>query len=537
MNPKKIKIAVLVLVVVWCASHIPGIIYGTQNLPLHQSYVGDEQSPVNGAFHILEEKSLLGLRNVWTVYYGPIFSIVAVPAVLYDAGIKYINGEVRTAEHYKNSVIFDWGKIVVAARFIAVIFSVAFLFAIYYFLKPNKKDGFFVNGLIVVILLASNYFFFEYSHFFKNWIFAVSILGSQWLSLKKILDDGKVRWWVIHGAATIFAAGISYVSLGQLVMWLPVLIGWIRHRNWQMFIPFARLAYSIGISMLLIILWHPIILFRYFSMVGVGSENVANTFGQQNPVMISAGSLAYYGTLIVLNLLPLIVAGIILLVSLWRKKIYARSEFWIILLPGVFYFVMFGPAPHHEGRYMLPTIISLVILIGFLFVEYKKEASSKFVLNTVYVLFGLYLIFHLACIGKWIHIYSQGPIEKEMLSRVLERSKRGEDKVLLVQNYIAGHVHTREAYAKYARDFNKEKFDLYKEILKAPLPQDLEHLNATYVIKKDYESNPDLAKDFDQVVVFNNPRPSDMNQFDFVDEKIYRIWKYWDVMPSYTYIK
>ena len=95
----------------WMLLHIPALWYGTDNLPLHQSYVGDEQSPVNGALHVLQAKNPLALRNLPTLYYGPVFASLAVTAVAIDFGEKYIRGIAQDATAYKNHILFDWGEL------------------------------------------------------------------------------------------------------------------------------------------------------------------------------------------------------------------------------------------------------------------------------------------------------------------------------------------------------------------------------------------------------------------------------------------
>jgi len=539
MKHHKIYVFVVALVLLWGCLHIPGIIYGTSQLPLHQSYVGDEQSPVNGAFHILESKSLFGLRNVWTVYYGPVFSVLALPAVIADAGIKYLKGDIHSAQDYKQSVLFDWGNIVIFCRIISVLFAIGFLCALYYFFKSSIKKSFSKEALLMVSLLAVNYYFFEYSNFFKHWIFAMSALGMQWLSLKYILEDKGKKWWIIHVIVTLFAAGVSYVSLSHLIIWIPVIVSWIRRKEWTKFIPLIRMFYTVIMGMLLIIWWHPVILFRYFSMVGIGNENVGNSLNLQNPLLVSGGSLLYYCTLVILNCLPLIIAGILLVIALWKEKIYARLEVWIIALPGIFYFILFAPAPHHEGRYMLPTIVSLVVLVGYLYIEYRKLQRSQIYTRWVVGLLILYALFHAIHIAGWIGVYSQGPGEQAMIHHVLSVAKEGKTHALIVQGYIAGHVHTLEAYKNYALSHDKGNLSLYKEILSTPSPTGVDLLDATYVPFDQYEKDPSIAKDFDQVVIMNVPRKDlgELNQFDFIDESIMRIWHARDLLPSYTYLK
>ena len=52
-----------IVLALWAGAHTAGVLYGTKDIPLHESYIGDEPSPVHGALHMLDKKSILGLRN------------------------------------------------------------------------------------------------------------------------------------------------------------------------------------------------------------------------------------------------------------------------------------------------------------------------------------------------------------------------------------------------------------------------------------------------------------------------------------------
>jgi len=538
MNKKKVTTGVILgLIVFWLALHIPGIMYGTKQLPLHQSYIGDEQSPVNGALHILEDKSLLGLRNVSTLYYGPVFSLVILPAVLIDAGIHYISGAVRSAEDYKNFILYDWGGIVIWGRIIAVLFSLFGLLAVYKFLEGEKnRYGFNTAALIGTGLLAVNFYFFEYSHFIKHWIFIVTALLIELWTLRRIVEGCGSKWWILHALAALFAAGISIISLGYLVMWIPVLVKWLRASETAQLRRFARLVYSIIIGVLLIVLWHPYVITRYLGFLGLGGDFGGGLGDTQNPLGVGAGSADYYGTLIGLNHLPLIIVLLVFFVTLWKTRIWAKWQVWAITLPGILNLLLFVPAEHHEGRYMLPTIVCMIVLVGYLYGEYVRKPQgrvSKIIIGTLLV---SYVLFHMVHIGKWIDVYSRGPVEESTIEKVLQNAASGKQRTLFVQAYIMGYPHTKEAYTTYMKDFNKGGINLYSEILKAPDPTSAPLLDATYITLGQYEKDTAITEKFDQVWVRHEPRV-ELNQFDYIDENITRVWWYDELMPQYSRIK
>ena len=166
------------LLAVWVAIHLPAIWYGTENLPLHMSYIGDEQSPVNGALHVLQDKNLLAFRNLKTVYYGPLFPIISLPAVVLDFGEKFISGRIQNSNQYKNYILWNWGGIAWKNRVIATIFSFAVIILVFMLcntrtLNPSgsKKIPIFTCGL-----LATNFLFFEYASFFATGCLFFSLL-------------------------------------------------------------------------------------------------------------------------------------------------------------------------------------------------------------------------------------------------------------------------------------------------------------------------------------------------------------------------
>jgi hypothetical protein len=531
------------LLLLWTALHSVGIMYGTQDLPLHQSYIGDEQAPVNGALHILEDKSLLAVHNLKTLYYGPILSIFALPAVIVDFGTRYLSGGVGGAEDYKNTILWDWGGIVLGLRITATLVSVLALIFVYKLFMLNsvnvKKNR--TTALVGMLLVALNYYFFVYSHFFKHWTFVVAFLLGQLyygLLIRETNGNKNVYWW-LHGLLTVLSFGLSYLSAVYMIAFLP--LAFLLWKKNETGIRKKMYVYTSGVllSSLAVIWWHPYAFKRYLGFLGIGDVKVGELGEAYNPVASAVSSWNYYLTEIVVNNAPLVLASLVLLFALHKSGGLKKHFYWMWMLGSValINLLAFAPSAHHEGRYMLPTIVMLVLFVGIAFSHYMHHVEKKTnVLVLIGLLIFLYISFHAVHIGRWMYIYAQGPIEKAMLKEVLAIQKP-DSPVLLVQSYIAGHVHTKEAYQAYMQKRGREDMNLYKAIMDAPLPQNIPVLNARYLFSDEYEEKPFLIDEYEVVYLYHVPRPEELNLFDYMDENLLRLWYWDDLTPSYIRLK
>jgi len=532
---------VALLVVTWLALHVAGVVYGSQNVPMHVSYVGDEQSPVNGALHMLKEHNPFALRNHTVLYYGPLFATFAVPAVVADAGYSVLFEEVRSAQEYKEKLLFDWGGIVLGIHTTAVLVSLVTLVFFYKLLmlesinaSKNRKVA-----LLGVSLLALNYYFFEYSHFYKHWIFIqMSVVGQLYFALR-IREVKGVRKsdWLWHGVLASVIFGVSYFGLAYSVAFLPLAYtiwrgGGVSRRNLYTYVLLLVVACFV------IYLWHPYALQRYLGFTGVG-DMAGKVNNSQNPFLLSTVSLSYYFKLVVVNHLTLFGAGIVLTYA-GVRKIQKSTWFLLYMLFSIVLVtaVLFVPVPHHEGRYMLPVILALIVGVSVALVQYVngREMQTRVVTISLVTLLGCYLLSHGVFVGKWIDLYAKGPAEREMISKILELQTEDEP-VLFVHNYLVGYPHTYESYEAYMKKTGKTEVNLYREILETPLPAHLKPLNVRYVQAGEFADNPQLLFEYEHVAYQYIERPWELNQFDYIDENPLRLW-YADVLlPSYMLIK
>ncbi len=537
-----IFVLVVLLSLGWLLAHFVGIRYGTKDLPLHQSYVGDEQSPVNGALHMLQEKSVLGLRNITTLYYGPIFAVIALPAVVGDFAYRCASEQVCSASAYKNFLLWDWGGVVIGIRILAVFMSALGLFFVYKIFNletVNPKQSTYVP-LLVTALVAVNFYYFEYSHFFKHWVVVLTaLLGQVYFALRVFETRGVcVVHWFWHGVFTVVSFGVSYLSAIYMVAFLPMAVSLWRSGNRVLRKTMLYYAAGVAVAALCVVWWHPYALIRLLGVLGVGP--MAGKFeNSYTPFYHEETSFLYYGTLILINHLPIfLMLGVLGYKTLIKSLKDYFHWVWLFGSIALLNFLLFASLSHHEGRYMLPTIVMSLLLLGVIVamnVESLLKNRSK--CTALVLLLVLYAGFHGAHIAQWMSIYARGPAEHGILPELLSAQQSSETPVGLVQGYIFGHVHTKEAYTAYIEKRGRQDTNLYKAIIETPLPEGVEPLNVRYVWPQEYAPDQSTIDSYDVVYKLVTPREGEINQFDYMDENLLRLWRWDELMPRYERLK
>lgn len=538
---------VTAITLVWLLAHAAGIVYGTENyVPLHQSYIGDEQASVNGALHMLQAHSILGFRNLTTFYYGPVFAIIDTPAIIVDFASKYASGIVHSASQYRDYIIFDWGGIIFNLHVTAVFASLLGLYAAYCLMRTKTMNPSGSRWLpyLSVGLVAINFYFFEYSHFAKHWSFIIPLILLQYYSYVRITETDGVgrKYWLIHSAATILIFGISYVGILSLLMWVPWLLDVMQTRDGKRFRPFVMYSLLMLAGFIVMFAWDPYAFIRDISFLGIGTPK-GGMDTTQNPFYFANNSIVWYGTLIVLNNLAIIAAFALLCVSLVSKKIWRSGALWSLLLPALGFFLLFAPAAHHEGRYMLPTIVLIILATGYLISLYAAEPGAsgaetrhRVIRSSLVALVACYVALHVNVDIKWIQIYAKGPIEKQAIATILDMQKTGAP-VLVVQNYILGAPHDKASYDAYIAKSIKGNVNLYQAISSSTPPSFMPLLDVRYAGQDEFAANPSLAKKYPHAIMQYVPIPGLINQFDYFDENMMLLWSYDQLSPSYIVLK
>ena len=529
------------LLVIWVGVHIPALLYGTKDLPLPMSYVGDEQAPVNGALHILAEKNLLALRNLKTVYYGPVFSLVAVPGVGLDFGEKYLRGQVKSSDSYRDFVLWDWGGIVWKERLIALLFGALGIWALFALLSTATLNPSRSRWLpwVGAALLATNFYYFEYASFFRHWAIIVPLLLCQLYCLVRFEETNRRRYWLWSLAlfATVF--GTSYVGALFQIMWLPLLVSWARNRDWTKLRAFGKYCAGVVCVVALVVLWHP---HAFNRILGIVDSDLTNTSAAAYTTEAQATgySLGYYSSMLSDSSLGFLIAIAVLLGYLSSKKqLRSKMWLWVIASPGLLFFAVFSLVSHHESRYMLPVIVLLVTLLGCLVAQYLALPNRPRLLAIALVtLVSFSALFHVVHIGRWLDIQAAGPKEQALASKLrVFQDVNPESKTLLFQYYIFGHVHTKEAYAAYAAETGKQNLNLYRAISVTPLPEDVVPLNLYYRRPDAPAPARESLTSYDQIILKFDPALEATREPDYFDVDPVRLWFYEGESEQYYFLR
>lgn len=548
-NPfRLILVATLILSTLWFVSHWPVFNYGIGDIPIHASYGADEQGPINGALHILEDRSLLALRDAHNTQYGPLMSVMAVPAAVIDFVTTGLETGSFSAESYKNHVIWDWTGILFWARLLAFGVSLLALWAVYLIANRLAGDHKYklVMALSVVLLMATNFHFFEYATYYRHWIFVITVLLFQVYFLVRLRqEEGKgVFSWVMLGLLAITTFGLSYFGIFFQIMWLPIAIQWLYQKRIDLLKKLLIYTVAVTVGWALIVAWVP---GPFYRAIGIGfgdisgsgvSEHINEDYGNEL-------SFIYYAEVVGANNIALILAFVLLLYIL-RSEIKKRD--WIVLLSvalaTVAYFVFFSIQSHHEPRYILPSIILLVLLTSMSLVWSLSSGSLKksgILGITVLGLLLFQVTYHSVQIARLNHLLLAGPAEQKIVKQLLPIIDNNPGlKVLVLQDNLLGHVHDKDSYRAYAQRYGFSELGLFKGLENATYPQNKPLLRAEYFsyFHLPYTEAP-RPGDYDLVVDHFRPNEPDVpNNRDACGVNIMRYWypeicrdKYW-IMPT-----
>lgn len=529
---------------VWFGAHIPVILYGVANTPLHVSYwSADEQSPANGALHVLKDRSILGLRNENTLYYGPVFAVLALPAVVADYSVSYVVDGIRSADAYKDKVVWDWGGILLLLRLTAVLVGLLGLLAVYLIFKSSTINPRNISWLpsLAAATLAVSFIYFEYASFFRHWIFVTVVLLWQ-LLLSIWLVEGKYRRSVLWVAEVVLAAasfGISYMSILYQVFWLPLLVYWFGKKEWNAIRAFALHAVCLVGLMALVVWWHPYSLTRMLGMIGLIDPGATGIIWEKANTS-SKHSYLFYLQLTLVHVLPLVVAGVCAIWNRWRDTL--KFPFlYLFLLPSLVNYLVFGWQAHHETRYMMPTIVLTILAIFvILSATYGRLGQKRYFF--LWGFLGLFIVLNVVQIVGWTRMMAAGPVERsDIIPQILAWQEENPDaRTLVIKGWPLGYVHTREAYEDYITRYNKSGYELWQYLRDNEAPEGVEPLNVYYL--HEGEELTDIMKDrYDHIVRHVLPAVGDdlawESPQDEFDIRPWNVWRYRDFQERYEIIK
>lgn len=509
----------VVLFGIWVFVHVAIIFYGSSNIPLHSAYIGDEQSPVNGALHVLHDMSLLSLHNLETLYYGPLFAVLAIPGVLMNALIFFTtNGSVDTAA-YQAYLLYDWGGIIVWVRSIAVLFSYLGLVALYKILttktvNPSQSKKLAVFG---VMLLASNFYFFSYGGMFKHWIFIITpfLWQTYVLILQSESKEYKARYNIYHAVLGVCAFGISHIAILSQALLAPYFFRCLQKKE-ALVLMCTHYIIPYVVGGLLIIWWHPFAFFRYFEMFSGGVAKVNSEAFTLLGEVVPVNAFGYYTEVLLVNHAFIIISLLILLVLTFRRLSYTLKQLSIgIGLVGLFYIVLFSNFDIVVARYALFSIVSIVVLSAVLMVN-QWTTLHTYTKLLIGVLLFLQVIYHVVSIVSWNAYLNQGPADRKIITEILAVSKDTNNDILIQGETLLGWPHSTSSLATFATLTRRTESSLYKGYsISKPTKDDLLHV--TYL-------GNEKPKQEGILVTCVDPITSGILEPDYPEVRLYRFW-------------
>ncbi len=534
LNRINAKWALVVIgALLWVGLHVPSIRYGATDVPLYVTHVGDEQVPINGGLHVLNEKNLLALRDANKAYYGPLMVMLAVPAAAANYAWATVFEGVASPLQYRDHVIWDWGGILMFGRGLSVLigFVGLVIFARILLLSEVNPPHRLWPVVLAVLLLATEYFFFHYTAHFRHWVFLITILLAQAYLYFLMRRNGFRLWrhWFIQAVLSVTTFGISYLGILFNIVWAPDFIKWIIQPRKNKGVLACAFAYGAAVltGAAVMVWWHPYAFFRIIGIVGsdLSGDTAAPALEEHYG---TAFSFDYYTDLFFNNHSALALAFVLLLAALWSARKRLLFVYPILSLL-VIYFLLFGFQSHHSTHYFLPAIVLFHLLFGMALVAIANKKGGqwkKYLLPIVVFLIGIQLAFNSAVIYKLVGVLHLPPPETTLARLLVDMQERERGNVLLSGCGPLPVPHTRAAYADFASRAERYKTSLYSTMLSPefPYPADVTLLDAYY------DDNMPAGErlnsgDYDRVVVCHPFNPEgDPNRRLEHETKLFNYW-------------
>lgn len=512
MSMKRSTLVGASMLAFWIVLHAVAIGFGTRQVPFATSSVGDEQSPIYGALQMVRDKSLITIRDTPAVYYGPLFNLLAVPLVAGDFLFHRLNGSIRSPEEYRALITYDWGGLLYESRWLAVLAAALGLFGAWkLFHEPAINPGQNRNWpLLMTGLLATNFYFWKYSHFFRHWIFLCALLIWQIVFILRIERGGKKKDWIGAWVCAVAGFGISYVFLLYQVMWLPLLVRWTRSRDRSRIKPFVLYALALLAGAGLLTWWLP----SSLNHIWVQEAGMA----QAGSSLVFLSALRYYLEIIVFNQ-PFETAAFLVLATwgMLRHRLYGRTWFWMLLLTAAAHLVAlssFGSV----ARYALPAIMLMLLCMGASLCFLSDALLTRKRLRTsLIILLAAGFLFQFATDVVWSRKAAKGPETGALVDFL--RSQPTDRKMLFVGPLLPAW-HTRASFERYLNDCITYPSKLYPYMLGLPGPENVVPLQVDYACRGTPDTDALASHD---AVITSTGESLEATKY-YYDVRITRLW-------------
>ncbi len=520
----RLRVWACALLLTWAAVHVIGVSYETHQSPFISTTIGDEPAPIYGSLVMLRDKNPFALRGQAAVYYGPILSVLALPAVVVDVGYRFATGAIHTLSEYGLSVIGDWGSLIFLARWWSSFAGVVLLVGVYRLFQTKTFNPLSRTWIpyLSAIFIGSDYLVFKHSHFFRHWIFLCAIFIWTMVHIVRLHETrGASRQaWLWLGAITVAGFGISYISVLYQIMLLPILVGWVQAKHVFAVKRFGGYVVSMLVACTALVWWNPTPFLRLVGMAGKPGYAI-HLFGLP--------SLAFYLRVIAINH-PLPIAFVIIMsaLGLWRKQLLREMWWWMAVLGGMTHLLFFSSSESGVVRYALPTIIALYVLVVAFLARFESRRRIYWVIIFIacVIHIGAQLIFDL----QWTRIAAQGPVEQRLVQalHVVPTSTQ-----VLVVGPLLPAWHTPASYVNYETTCQSSSSRLLKQMEDMPTPVQVQPISPDYQCFNSQPSATELAS-HDTVIRIDGWPFDAVNYFD---EAPWRWFAYDSVGTHFTLLK
>lgn len=483
---KKILVPVLVICVlasVWVWVHQSMLLYGTSEVPLHKTHIGDEQSPVNAALHMLKDLNPLSIRESGT-YYGPVMATLSVPAAVADFAWRLGAGQVDGRVQYQDLLVWDWGGVLYFSRVVAALAGFLGICALFLLIREITDTSSRFPAFLAAFLLATNLIYFEYAAFFRVWIFIVSAFLWQ-LYLTVLISKGRIsinRGFILSALVGVFSFGLNYLTILFQIFLAPYFFAWIKQSSKKLLLGlvYYTIIYVAGVAA--IIAWYPRPFFNMLQ-IGTGSQSLSVEVGLLTTITNTG---LYYGEIFLISNLPLVL--IVLIAAIFFRRVLSpekRLLLMSVLVTAAAYAALILSVGWTHARYSLPLMVCFVVVVSVILtsdiIQGRWGVRAVFLRRLLPVLAVVQISFGM--IGAVTIARSFEGLPSEI---AVVQSLPSESTIVVVRpryyglTELVGVAHTQATYEAFFASLGLQKLEYYDYLLSTQPPANQERYTIYY---------------------------------------------------------
>jgi len=230
-----------------------------------------------------------------------------------------------------------------------------------------------------------------YSAKVLNDVLVTFLIVLSFLFFWKGFEKGNNKYKIFFG----ITLGIGLLARYTMLWIIPLFPAYLLIRDKSLkFFKDKHLWYAIIAFFIVLIPWFVYGYFEYGNILGGflhGFRAAAYWGGKQSWLFFFINFWYIFSILLILFIFSLI--------WIFFKKEYRKKRIYLLLLWSIFYFIMLIVMPHKEGRFVIPIIPAMSLIIGYCL---NKVKNYKKIIFTI-IFLAVLLILFLSCIGVFIN--------------------------------------------------------------------------------------------------------------------------------------